>query len=72
LIKLLNGIQAKVNLIYFNPYPGTDYERPSRNNMVKFQERLLSRGVTCTIRESKGLDISAACGQLKEQENANA
>lgn len=71
LIKILNGIQAKVNLIYFNPYPGTTYERPSRNNMVKFQERLLSRGVTCTIRESKGLDISAACGQLKEQENAS-
>jgi 23S rRNA (adenine2503-C2)-methyltransferase len=72
LIKLLNGIQAKVNLIYFNPYPGTTYERPSRNNMVKFQERLISKGLLCTIRESKGLDISAACGQLKEQENANS
>ena len=66
LIKLLSGIQAKVNLIYFNPYPGTPYERPSRNSMIKFQERLLSKGVICTIRESKGLDISAACGQLKE------
>jgi 23S rRNA (adenine2503-C2)-methyltransferase len=39
--------------------------------MVKFQERLISKGLLCTIRESKGLDISAACGQLKEQENAN-
>ena len=71
LIELLKGIPSKVNLIYFNPYPGTEYERPSRNNMIKFQERLLARGVTCTIRESKGLDISAACGQLKEKENAN-
>ena len=36
LLKLLSGIKAKVNLIYFNPYPGSDYQRPSRNNMVKF------------------------------------
>ncbi len=71
LVKLLSGIQAKVNLIYFNPYFGTPYERPSRNNMVKFQERLISKGLLCTIRESKGLDISAACGQLKEKTNGD-
>lgn len=68
LLKLLDGIKAKVNLIYFNPYPGTDYERPSRNNMIKFQEYLVNKGLLCTIRESKGLDIDAACGQLKEKE----
>ena len=68
LVSLLSGIDAKVNLIYFNPYDGTTYERPSRNNMIKFQEYLLSKKVICTIRESKGLDISAACGQLKEKE----
>jgi len=67
LIKILDGIQAKVNLIYFNPYPGTPYGRPSRNSMVAFQEQLIKKGVLCTIRESKGLDISAACGQLKEK-----
>jgi 23S rRNA (adenine2503-C2)-methyltransferase len=67
LIKILSGIQAKVNLIYFNPYAGTPYERPSRNSMIKFQEQLIKKGVLCTIRESKGLDISAACGQLKEK-----
>jgi len=67
LVKILSGIQAKVNLIYFNPYPGTPYGRPSRNAMIKFQEQLLKKGLTCTIRESKGLDISAACGQLKEK-----
>ncbi len=71
LIKLLNGIVAKVNLIYFNPYPGTPYQRPSRNSMMAFKDLLNKKGVTCTIRESKGLDISAACGQLKEKTNGN-
>lgn len=69
LLKLLDGIKAKVNLIYFNPYPGTTYQRPQRDDMIKFQEYLISKGLLCTIRESKGLDISAACGQLKEKEN---
>lgn len=68
LLKLLDGIKAKVNLIYFNPYPGTSYQRPQSSDMVKFQNYLTSRGLLCTIRESKGLDISAACGQLKEKD----
>lgn len=67
LVKLLSGIDAKVNLIFFNPFEGTSYERPSKNAMIKFQEYLLSKGLLCTIRESKGIDISAACGQLKEK-----
>ena len=67
LVKLLHGIKAKVNLIYFNPYPLSPYERPSRNKMILFQEYLNNHGILCTIRESKGLDISAACGQLKEK-----
>jgi 23S rRNA (adenine2503-C2)-methyltransferase len=66
LVRLLSGIKAKVNLIYFNPYPGSDYERPSREDMVAFQEYLINHGLLCTIRDSKGIDISAACGQLKE------
>ena len=69
LVKLLHGIKAKVNLIYFNPYPGTDYKRPSADDMVSFQEYLIKHGLLCTIRDSKGMDISAACGQLKEKEN---
>jgi 23S rRNA (adenine2503-C2)-methyltransferase len=68
LVKLLSGIQAKVNLIYFNPYDGTSYQRPHKDDMIAFQEYLLSKKVICTIRESKGLDISAACGQLREKE----
>ncbi|MFA6196206.1 MAG: 23S rRNA (adenine(2503)-C(2))-methyltransferase RlmN [Sulfurimonas sp.] len=67
LVKLLTDIKAKVNLIYFNPYPGTDYERPTRADMVAFQEYLVNHGLLCTIRDSKGIDISAACGQLKEK-----
>jgi len=67
LVKLLNGIPSKVNLIYFNPYEGSEFKRPSESDVKKFQEYLLSKGVLCTIRESKGLDISAACGQLREQ-----
>ena len=67
LVKLLSGIKAKVNLIYFNPYPGSDYGRPTREDMVAFQEYLVNHGLLSTIRDSKGIDISAACGQLKEK-----
>ncbi|MCD6173618.1 MAG: 23S rRNA (adenine(2503)-C(2))-methyltransferase RlmN [Sulfurimonas sp.] len=67
LVKLLSGVKAKVNLIYFNPYPGTPYERPSKADMVAFDEYLIKHGLLCTIRDSKGMDISAACGQLKEK-----
>ncbi|KAA6227715.1 23S rRNA (adenine(2503)-C(2))-methyltransferase RlmN [Campylobacter sp. LR185c] len=67
LVRLLNGIKAKVNLILFNPHEGSIYKRPSLENAIKFQDYLSKKGITCTIRESKGLDISAACGQLKER-----
>ncbi len=67
LVKLLHGIKAKVNLIYFNPYPGSGYRRPERDDMVRFQQYLIDHGLLCTIRDSKGIDISAACGQLKEK-----
>ena len=72
LVKLLHGIKAKVNLIYFNPYPGSPFERPDEERVKKFQQYLLDHGVLCTIRESKGLDISAACGQLKEKSSGCA
>ena len=67
LVKLLHGIKAKVNLIYFNPHTGSQFQRPSKNSVLAFQEYLTNHGLLCTIRESKGLDISAACGQLKEK-----
>lgn len=68
LVKLLNGIKAKVNLIYFNPHFGAKFQRPSKENMEKFRDFLQSKSVTCTIRQSKGIDISAACGQLRERQ----
>jgi len=71
LLSLLNGIKAKVNLIYFNDYEGSPFKRPSEESMIAFQSYLVSRGQLCTIRESKGLDISAACGQLREKELEN-
>ena len=69
LVKLLNGIKAKVNLILFNPYPNSPFKRPSKESVIKFQEYLINHSLLCTIRESKGLDISAACGQLREKTN---
>jgi 23S rRNA (adenine2503-C2)-methyltransferase len=67
LVKLLHGIKAKVNLIYFNPYPNSPFKRPTEKDMMEFKDYLNNHGVLCTIRQSKGLDISAACGQLKEK-----
>lgn len=71
LVKLLHGIKSKVNLIYFNPHQGSEFDRPVEKDMVGFQQYLVDHGVLCTIRQSKGLDISAACGQLKDKEHTD-
>jgi 23S rRNA (adenine2503-C2)-methyltransferase len=68
LVKLLNGIKAKVNLIYFNPHAGSEFQRPDEKDVAVFADFLNSHGLLCTIRQSKGLDISAACGQLKQRQ----
>ena len=67
LVKLLSHIPSKVNLIYFNPSPDTDYDRPSVTNVEAFRDYLNDKGLRATIRESKGLDIDGACGQLNEK-----
>lgn len=67
LLSLLNGIKAKVNLILFNPHNGSTFERPDIEAVRAFADFLISKGLLCTIRESKGIDISAACGQLREK-----
>jgi 23S rRNA (adenine2503-C2)-methyltransferase len=64
LVKLLHGIKCKVNLIPFNPWPGSAYEGPTLAHARLFQEELLNRGMLTTLRISKGQDIGAACGQL--------
>lgn len=67
LLSLLNGIKAKVNLILFNPHEGSEFERPLMEDVKAFADFLVKKGLLCTIRESKGIDISAACGQLREK-----
>jgi 23S rRNA (adenine2503-C2)-methyltransferase len=65
LVRLLHGIQSKINLIPFNPYSDCEYERPDDIAVLRFQEILAKAEVTVIIRKSKGRDILAACGQLK-------
>ena len=64
LVDLLRGHPAKLNLIPFNPYPGTRYRRSSPAAIARFRDELLSGGVLATIRRTRGDDIDAACGQL--------
>jgi 23S rRNA (adenine2503-C2)-methyltransferase len=64
LVRLLHGIRAKVNLIPFNPFPQAAFAGSSEAAMRRFQQRLLAAGVHATIRQSRGRDIQAACGQL--------
>ena len=59
------GFPAYVNLIVWNPGPGTPYAQPSQDAVDVFQRRLIARGVTAYIRRPRGRDIYAACGQLK-------
>lgn len=58
---------AKVNLIPFNPFPGTRYERSAEDDIRAFQKSLLDSGVLTMVRRTRGDDIDAACGQLKGQ-----
>ncbi len=64
LVGLLKGKPAKVNLIPFNPFPGTRYECSSAGTIHRFQERLRARNIVTTTRKTRGDDIDAACGQL--------
>jgi 23S rRNA (adenine2503-C2)-methyltransferase len=70
LVALLHGIRAKVNLILFNPFPGVAFAPSPRSQVERFQGLLLQHGVHATIRESRGPDIAAACGQLAAQHDA--
>jgi 23S rRNA (adenine2503-C2)-methyltransferase len=66
LARLLRGVKAKVNLIPFNDWPGSEFRRPPLARILAFQSILLEAGLTTTVRWSRGEDIGAACGQLKE------
>ncbi|MGV8073985.1 MAG: 23S rRNA (adenine(2503)-C(2))-methyltransferase RlmN [Syntrophobacteraceae bacterium] len=65
LVKLLQGIRAKVNLIPFNSHPGSCYRSSSPERILAFQDVLHKAQLTAIIRRSRGKDIGAACGQLR-------
>ena len=67
LVQLLKGIPAKINLIPFNPWPGTDYECSSWSTIEAFAAILNRGGYASPIRTPRGRDILAACGQLKSE-----
>lgn len=62
--KLLKNIPCKINLIPFNQFPGSEYQRPSNNAAHRFQKKLVEQGFYVTIRKTRGDEINAACGQL--------
>jgi len=70
-VRLLANIRAKVNLIPWNP-GALPYERPNRARVEEFQRILIEKGVPCFIRDSRGQDVMAACGQLALAETAAA
>jgi 23S rRNA (adenine2503-C2)-methyltransferase len=67
LLQLLKDLPSKINLIPFNPFPHAPYGRSSRNRIMAFQKTLSDAGFVCTIRQTRGDDIDAACGQLVGQ-----
>jgi 23S rRNA (adenine2503-C2)-methyltransferase len=68
LARILNGIRCRVNLIRFHAVPGSEYSSPGMKEMEAFRDSLNDRGITATIRASRGEDISAACGLLSTME----
>ncbi|WP_447529723.1 23S rRNA (adenine(2503)-C(2))-methyltransferase RlmN [Vreelandella sp. TE19] len=64
LADLLKELACKINLIPFNPFPNSGYEKPSRNQVMRFQQWLYDLGYNATVRMTRGDDIDAACGQL--------
>jgi 23S rRNA (adenine2503-C2)-methyltransferase len=75
LLKLIEGIPCKINLIGYNPVDGLGFNRPKEDDVLKFRDYLYPRIYAVMIRESRGADIKGACGQLAgqsiEQANAN-
>ena len=67
LVSLIRGLKVKVNLIPFNPFSGAPYERPDDAAVEKFRDILTRANLNAIIRDSRGGDISAACGQLSSK-----
>jgi len=64
LVKLVRGMRCKVNLIPFNEFPGSPFQRPPDETILRFQSIVTRSGIDAYIRKSKGRDILGACGQL--------
>ena len=67
LVRLLKGIPSKINLIPFNPWPGSDFECSSATRIAAFQTIIQDEGLSAPVRTTRGEDILAACGQLKSE-----
>lgn len=68
LVKVCRKMRCNVNLIRYNPVESLDFERPSSFSVMRFQKELRERGVNAHVRKSRGLDIDAACGQLRRRD----
>ena len=68
LARLLSGLKCRINLIRFHPVPGTPLKSPDENAIQNFKEKLNQKGITTTVRASRGEDIYAACGLLSTKE----
>ena len=65
LFQLISHRKAVINLIPFNPFPGSEWKRPTADEIHLFKEKLVSKKLRVMVRATKGDDILAACGQLK-------
>jgi 23S rRNA (adenine2503-C2)-methyltransferase len=68
LVRLLDGLKCRINLIRFHPVPGTPLKSPNEKTILHFKEKLNNKGLLTTIRASRGEDIYAACGLLSTKE----
>jgi len=73
LVRVLNGIKCRINIIRYHSIPGLVYQSPDNKSVIDFKEALNAKGILTTIRASRGVDIGAACGLLstKEQNKTN-
>ncbi len=72
LVRLLNGLKCRINLIRFHPVPGTPLKSPGEETINRFKEQLNQKGILTTVRASRGEDIYAACGLLSTKELSGA
>lgn len=64
---MLRQLPCKLNLIPFNPFPNSDYRRPSEEAIQRFKDIMLKASIITTVRRTRGDDVDAACGQLVGQ-----